>query len=65
MSTDTVTASNLQDLAPQRNKRRKTRRRVAKGLAYVSLAITAVLVLSEPWLLLPLVMFVAALSLWD
>ncbi|MEU8239415.1 hypothetical protein AB0C07_14325 [Actinoplanes missouriensis] len=49
----------------QKSKKRKTRRRVAKALAYLSLAVTAVLVLAEPWLLLPLITFMVALSLWD
>ena len=62
----TFTTSPADAAVPQqKSKKRKTRRRVAKALAYVALAVSAVLVLSEPWLLLPLVMFVAALSLWD
>ncbi|GAA0514235.1 hypothetical protein Ade02nite_89820 [Paractinoplanes deccanensis] len=62
MSTLTTTPA---DLAPHKSRKRRTRRRIAKGLAYVSLAVTAVLVLSEPWLLLPVLTFVIALSLWD
>ncbi|ROP28809.1 hypothetical protein [Couchioplanes caeruleus] len=45
--------------------KRKTRRRVAKALAWLSLALTAAMVLAEPWLLLPVLMLVIALSLWD
>ena len=45
--------------------KRKARRRIAKTLAWFSLAVTAVLVLAEPWLLAPVVTFAVALSLWD
>ncbi|WP_051274616.1 SRPBCC family protein [Cellulomonas sp. URHD0024] len=48
------------------NRARKVRRRrVAKGLAWTSLGLTALFVLAEPWLLVPLVLFLVALSLWD
>jgi peptidoglycan biosynthesis protein MviN/MurJ (putative lipid II flippase) len=51
---------------PQRKSRkRRVRRRVAKALAWFSLAVTAAFVLAEPWLLLPVITFVVALSLWD
>jgi hypothetical protein len=48
-----------------KNNKRKTRRRIAKALAWVAVAMTAVMVLAEPWLLLPVVTLVVALSLWD
>ena len=53
--------------APHRpkNKKHKTRRRVAKSLAWLALAMTAAMILAEPWLLVPAVTLVAALSLWD
>ena len=46
-------------------KKRWIRRRVAKTLAWISVALTAVMVLSEPWLLLPVITLGVALSLWD
>ncbi|BAL93153.1 hypothetical protein AMIS_79330 [Actinoplanes missouriensis 431] len=65
-ATDPVVPADDEVARPQqKSKKRKMRRRIAKGLAYLSLAITALLVLSEPWLLLPLITFVVALSLWD
>lgn len=48
-----------------KSKKRRTRRRIAKGLAWTSLAFTALLILAEPWLLIPVVTFAIALSLWD
>lgn len=48
-----------------KDKKRKNRRRIAKALAWVSVALIAVMVLSEPWLLLPVITLVVALSLWD
>ena len=53
--------------APNRPKikKHKTRRRVAKGLAWLALAMTAAMILAEPWLLVPAVKLVAALILWD
>ncbi|MGR6921874.1 hypothetical protein ACU635_47160 [[Actinomadura] parvosata] len=46
-------------------KKHKARRRVAKGLAWFALLLTAVLVLAEPWLLLPAAALLAAIALWD
>ncbi|WP_229399280.1 hypothetical protein [Micromonospora okii] len=42
---------------------RRSRRKVAKALLYAALAVTALLVLAEPWLLLPIALAVVALSL--
>ncbi|QAY63954.1 Shy6-polyketide cyclase [Xylanimonas allomyrinae] len=41
------------------------RRRAAKVLAWTSLGLTALFVLAEPWLLVPVLTFALALSLWD
>ncbi|MER7468294.1 hypothetical protein [Streptomyces sp. NPDC097981] len=51
----------------KRNKGRKSRarRRVAKALAYFSLIFSGLLVLAEPWLLIPVIALVLAISLWD
>ncbi|MGW0807781.1 hypothetical protein [Nonomuraea sp. NPDC002799] len=49
----------------KKQKKNKARRRVAKGLAWFALLFTAVLVLAEPWLLLPTAAMVAAIVLWD
>ncbi|MEU6070049.1 hypothetical protein ABZ864_37835 [Streptomyces sp. NPDC047082] len=46
-------------------KKNKARRRAAKALAYFALIFTGLLVLAEPWLLLPVVALVLAISLWD
>jgi len=48
-----------------RNKKRRTRRRIAKALAWASLVVTALFVLADPWLLIPVITFAVALSLWD
>lgn len=45
--------------------RKRRRRRLAKALAWASLGVTALFVLAEPWLLVPAVLVVLALSLWD
>lgn len=45
--------------------RRAGRRRLAKALAWTSLAVTGLFVLAEPWLLVPALGFAIALSLWD
>ncbi|MFI6740190.1 hypothetical protein ACIBI9_45320 [Nonomuraea sp. NPDC050451] len=45
--------------------KRKNKRRVAKGLAYLALLGTAVLILAEPWLLIPAIALLAAIALWD
>lgn len=51
---------------PKKNsKTSRARRRTAKALAYFSLIFTGLLVLAEPWLLLPAVALVLAISLWD
>ncbi|MER7443684.1 hypothetical protein [Micromonospora avicenniae] len=44
---------------------RRSRRKVAKALLYAALAMTALLVLAEPWLLVPVALTVLALSLWN
>ncbi|QAY68736.1 SRPBCC family protein [Xylanimonas protaetiae] len=41
------------------------RRRAAKVLAWTSLVVTGLFVLAEPWLLVPVLTFALALSLWD
>lgn len=43
----------------------KAKRRVAKALAYFALIFSGLLVLAEPWLLIPVVALVLAISLWD
>ncbi|MFI5494209.1 hypothetical protein [Actinoplanes sp. NPDC051859] len=48
-----------------KNAKRKGRRRTAKVLAWLSLAMSGAMVLAEPWLLLPVATMVIALSLWD
>jgi|GEM_PF-1696256 len=48
-----------------RRARRARRRRLAKVLAWSSLGLTALFVVAEPWLLVPVVLFLVALSLWD
>lgn len=50
-----------------RNKgtKNKAKRRVAKALAYFALIFSGLLVLAEPWLLIPVVALVLAVSLWD
>jgi hypothetical protein len=46
-------------------KRNKAQRRAAKALAYFAMIFTGLLVLSEPWLLIPVAALVLAISLWD
>ncbi|GAA2390196.1 hypothetical protein [Nonomuraea africana] len=46
-------------------KKSKAKRRVAKGLAWFALLFTAVLVLAEPWLLVPVAAMLAAIALED
>jgi hypothetical protein len=48
-----------------KGKKNKAKRRVAKALAYFALLFTGLLVLAEPWLLIPVVALVLAISLWD
>ncbi|TVZ77339.1 hypothetical protein [Streptomyces sp. BK340] len=50
-----------------RNKgtKNKTKRRLAKALAYFALIFSGLLVLAEPWLLIPVVALVLAVSFWD
>ncbi|MFF4397077.1 hypothetical protein [Streptomyces sp. NPDC001480] len=43
----------------------KAKRRAAKALAYFALIFTGLLVLVEPWLLIPVAALVLAISLWD
>ncbi|MFF3689662.1 hypothetical protein [Streptomyces sp. NPDC002187] len=47
------------------SKKNKAQRRAAKALAYFSLIFTGLLVLAEPWLLIPAAALVLAISLWD
>ncbi|WP_432199070.1 hypothetical protein [Streptomyces sp. bgisy027] len=52
----------------RKDKREKTstaRRRTAKALAYFALIFTGLLILAEPWLLIPVAALVLAISLWD
>lgn len=44
---------------------RTRRRRLAKALAWTSLAVTGLFVLAEPWLLVPVLGYAIALSLWN
>ncbi|WP_338677343.1 hypothetical protein V1460_33510 [Streptomyces sp. SCSIO 30461] len=46
-------------------KKKAAQRRAAKALAYFTLASTALMVLAEPWLLIPVATLVLAISLWD
>ncbi|MGW7381140.1 hypothetical protein [Streptomyces sp. NPDC054794] len=46
-------------------KKNKARRRTAKALAYFALIFSGLLVLAEPWLLLPVAALLLAISLWD
>ncbi|GGN95014.1 hypothetical protein GCM10011579_095140 [Streptomyces albiflavescens] len=46
-------------------KKNKAQRRAAKALAYFALIFTGLLVLAEPWLLIPAAALVLAISLWD
>ncbi|MFE9258559.1 hypothetical protein [Streptomyces sp. NPDC006879] len=49
-----------------KNSKKKTAgRRAAKALAYFALAFTMLLVLAEPWLLIPVVALLLAVCLWD
>jgi hypothetical protein len=50
---------------PAKSRKRRVRRRVAKGLMWFTLVFTAILVVAEPWLLVPIVATLVALSLWD
>ncbi|MEU4830660.1 hypothetical protein [Streptosporangium sp. NPDC023615] len=43
----------------------RAKRRVAKGLAWIALIGTAVLVLAEPWVLLSAAVLLVAIALWD
>ncbi|MEU2159296.1 hypothetical protein ABZ532_30540 [Streptomyces sp. NPDC019396] len=73
-ATDTVTETRLleathgaampHDEGTRKNKK-KGRRRAAKALAYFALIFTGLLLLAEPWLLIPVVALVLAISLWD
>ncbi|MEU0398487.1 hypothetical protein ABZ208_38310 [Streptomyces sp. NPDC006208] len=46
-------------------KKNKAQRRAAKALAYFALIFTGLLVLAEPWLLIPVAALVLAIALWD
>lgn len=66
--TDTVDpADTMQAASPDSAKKAKhhTRRRLAKLLLYISLAVSALMVLAEPWLLVPLLTAAVAVALWD
>jgi fatty acid desaturase len=63
-----VTEAFTTDTSPQhqpKKRRRRTQRRIAKALMWFALLFSAVAVLSEPWLLVPVVAVAAALVLWD
>lgn len=64
--TETRTVPSVAD-APShgRKPRRRTQRRIAKALLWFALLFSAVAVLAEPWLLVPVVAVAAALILWD
>jgi hypothetical protein len=49
----------------QKGNKRKTKRFADKGLLLFALIFTTVLVLSEPWLLVPMGATAVALALWD
>lgn len=56
------------DKGSKKNKgttKKKARRRTAKALAYFALIFTGLLVLAEPWLLIPVAALVLAISLWN
>ncbi|MFC8848472.1 MULTISPECIES: hypothetical protein [unclassified Micromonospora] len=59
-----ATAPPADQPATARKLARRRRRRAAKALLYVSLILTALLVLAEPWLLVPVATAAVALSLW-
>jgi hypothetical protein len=59
-----IPANTSPQLKPKKRKRR-TQRRIAKALMWFALLFSAVAVLSEPWLLVPVIAVGAALILWD
>ncbi|MFE9635815.1 hypothetical protein [Streptomyces sp. NPDC006463] len=65
--TDTENAQAPHHKGSKKDKGRKSkaRRRVAKALAYFSLVFSGLLVLAEPWLLIPVIAMLLAVSLWD
>jgi len=66
--TDTMTpadAAQATTADAARIAKRRTRRGLARALLYVSLTIGALMVLAEPWLLVPLLIAAVAVSLWD
>ncbi|QKV90536.1 hypothetical protein HUT19_01050 [Streptomyces sp. NA02950] len=46
-------------------KKNKAQWRAAKALAYFALIFTGLMVLAEPWLLIPVAALLLAISLWD
>ncbi|MCX4908535.1 hypothetical protein [Streptomyces sp. NBC_00878] len=46
-------------------KKNRAKRHSAKALAYFALIFTGLLVLAEPWLLIPVAALALAISLWD
>ncbi|MFJ9870229.1 hypothetical protein [Streptomyces sp. NPDC101165] len=48
-----------------KGRKNKAKRRAAKALAYFALIFSGLLVLAEPWLLIPVVALVLAISFWD
>jgi peptidoglycan biosynthesis protein MviN/MurJ (putative lipid II flippase) len=65
MTTETDQTAQVDAAHEARKAKRRRRRRVAKVLLYVSLIVTAVMILAEPWLLLPIGTAAVALSMWD
>ncbi|MCX4820212.1 hypothetical protein OG883_09890 [Streptomyces sp. NBC_01142] len=64
-ATDTLEAP-VADAPHQKGKKKnKAKRRAAKALAWFALVFTALLVLAEPWLLIPVATLIVAVSLWD
>ena len=53
------------DIETKGKKKNKAKRRAAKALAWFALVFTALLVLAEPWLLIPVAALTVAVSLWD
>ncbi|MEW9552383.1 hypothetical protein [Nonomuraea sp. NPDC050783] len=64
-ATDPATDPVTKDKARRARRVRRARRRAAKGLAWFALLLTAVFVLTEPWLLLPAAAMLVAIALWD
>jgi hypothetical protein len=60
-----TTSAETDPVTADRKAKRRRQRRIAKALLYFSLIVTAVMILAEPWLLIPLGTAAVALSLWD